>query len=114
MSWAEAKFPVTMVAVVSCRTDVLPWYEKRGYETFGHIPLVESSKTQKENVTRAGLSSVLKQRINRVEMDNIRIERIHKEDAAQVIQKFGLCDSVDKNYNMKIRCMGESEGIQDD
>ena len=35
----EAEPPVTGVGVVSCRSDILPWYDKRGYVTCGMVKL---------------------------------------------------------------------------
>ena len=35
----EAEHPVTGVGVVSCRSDILPWYERRGYRTTGQVKL---------------------------------------------------------------------------
>ena len=35
----EAEHPVTGVGVVSCRSDILPWYDKRGYITCGMVKL---------------------------------------------------------------------------
>merc|ERR1719278_454612 len=39
LAWAEDNHPVTTIGVVSCRTDVMPWYERKGYKTFSEIPL---------------------------------------------------------------------------
>ena len=35
----EAEYEITEVGVVSCRTDVLPWYDRNGYKTCHEIPL---------------------------------------------------------------------------
>ena len=35
----EAEHPMTGVGVVSCRSDILPWYDKRGYITCGVVKL---------------------------------------------------------------------------
>merc|ERR1712037_909122 len=42
LAWAESNYSVTTIGVVSCRTDILPWYDKRGYKTFGEIPLEDA------------------------------------------------------------------------
>ena len=39
MRWLEAEYDITSVGVVSCRTDILPFYERRGYRTFQQLPL---------------------------------------------------------------------------
>ena len=39
LSQLEAEHPVTGVGVVSCRSDILPWYERRGYRTTGQVKL---------------------------------------------------------------------------
>jgi len=74
LAWAESKYPVTTIGVVSCRTDVMPWYEKKGYKTFSEIPLevafegtnstVESTRGQASFLTRKGLTYVLKKKAN--------------------------------------------------
>ena len=35
----EAEHPMTGVGVVSCRSDILPWYDKRGYITYSAAKL---------------------------------------------------------------------------
>ena len=40
----EAEHPVTGVGVVSCRSDILPWYERRGYRTTGQVKLDKVSR----------------------------------------------------------------------
>ena len=39
MSQLEAHHDITSVGVVSCRTDILPFYRARGYRTFQQLPL---------------------------------------------------------------------------
>ena len=39
MDQIEARHPVTSLATVSCRTDLLAWYERRGYRQTDQMPL---------------------------------------------------------------------------
>ena len=39
MRCLEAQYDITSVGVVSCRTDILPFYQRRGYRTFQQLPL---------------------------------------------------------------------------
>ena len=39
MNLLEAQYDITSVGVVSCRTDILPFYQLRGYRTFQQLPL---------------------------------------------------------------------------
>ena len=39
MDHIEARHPVTSLATVSCRTDLLDWYERRGYRQIEQMPL---------------------------------------------------------------------------
>ena len=43
MSWLESQYDITSVGVVSSRSDVLPFYQARGYRTFKEIPLEQVS-----------------------------------------------------------------------
>ena len=43
MSWVESQYDITIVGVVSSRSDVLPFYQARGYRTFQEIPLEQVS-----------------------------------------------------------------------
>ena len=43
MSWLESQYDITSVGVVSSRSDVLPFYQARGYRTFQEIPLEQVS-----------------------------------------------------------------------
>ena len=42
----EAEHPVTGVGVVSCRSDILPWYTRRGYTTYMELPLDEVRRVE--------------------------------------------------------------------
>ena len=39
MDEIEARHPVTSLATVSCRTDLLAWYTRRGYRRVQQMPL---------------------------------------------------------------------------
>ena len=39
MDQIEARHHVTSLATVSCRTDLLDWYERRGYRQIEQMPL---------------------------------------------------------------------------
>ena len=43
----EAEHPVTGVGVVSCRSDILPWYTRRGYTTYMELPLDEVRRVER-------------------------------------------------------------------
>ena len=43
MDQIEARHPVTSLATVSCRTDLLAWYERRGYRQTDQMPLDQVS-----------------------------------------------------------------------
>ena len=45
MEALEGQYDITEVGVVSCRTDVLPWYHRNGYTTFQQIPLEKVRQT---------------------------------------------------------------------
>ena len=51
----EAEYAMTEVGVVSCRTDVLPWYDRNGYKTCWEIPL---EKVEIKHVGSVGMFSV--------------------------------------------------------
>ena len=46
MEALEGQYDITEVGVVSCRTDVLPWYHRNGYTTFQQIPLEKVTDRQ--------------------------------------------------------------------
>jgi GNAT superfamily N-acetyltransferase len=41
LDFAESLAPVSRIEVVSCRTDILPMYEKRGYRTVATVPITD-------------------------------------------------------------------------
>ena len=43
MDQIEARHPVTSLDTVSCRTDLLDWYERRGYRRVSEIPIDQVS-----------------------------------------------------------------------
>ena len=43
MDQVEARHPVTSLATVSCRTDLLEWYGRRGYKRVEEMPLDQVS-----------------------------------------------------------------------
>ena len=43
MDQIEARHPVTSLDTVSCRTDLLDWYERRGYKRVSQIPIDQVS-----------------------------------------------------------------------
>ena len=43
MDQVEARHPVTSLATVSCRTDLLDWYGRRGYRRVEEMPLDQVS-----------------------------------------------------------------------
>ena len=48
MEALEGQYDITEVGVVSCRTDVLPWYHRNGYTTFQQIPLEKVRQTDRQ------------------------------------------------------------------
>ena len=60
LNFAEGFAPISQVEVVSCRTDLIPIYEKRGYVEVGRRPLEEY--IPEEHLTRRGLQMVIMQK----------------------------------------------------
>ena len=56
LDFAESTRPKSQVYVVSCRTDILPWYEKRGYKEISRCPA--KSIIPPETLTRDGLEMI--------------------------------------------------------
>ena len=56
LDFAESTRPKSQVYVVSCRTDILPWYEKRGYKEISRCPA--ESIIPQETLTRDGLEMI--------------------------------------------------------
>ena len=48
MDQIEARHPVTSLDTVSCRTDLLDWYERRGYTRVSQIPIHQVSFSQED------------------------------------------------------------------
>ena len=57
MDFVESLAPIQQVGVVSCRTDVMPIYEGRGYEIVRKDPLSEHVTTK--TLTRTNLEYVI-------------------------------------------------------
>ena len=57
LSFAEGFAPVSQVEVVSCRADLFPIYEKRGYVEVGRRPLEQYIPA--EQLTRRDLQMVI-------------------------------------------------------
>lgn len=61
LNFAESTRPKSQVYVVSCRTDNLPLYEKRGYKEISRCPA--ESIIPPETLTRDGLEMIKLQKI---------------------------------------------------
>ncbi len=57
ITFAESLAPVAQMTVVSCRTDVLPMYKRKGYVETGRLPI--GYLLQPELLTRDGLEFVV-------------------------------------------------------
>ena len=55
-SWLE-------IEVVNHRSDLLPWYEKRGFVTYGQAPLDEEHNCGESNITRPSHFILLRRRV---------------------------------------------------
>ena len=60
LEFAESTRPKSQVWVVSCRTDLLPWYQKRGYQEISRCPA--ETIIPPETLTRNGLEMILLQK----------------------------------------------------
>ena len=59
--FAESLAKITQIDCVSCRTDLFPFYEKRGYTEIERIPAEEFDE-MKGTITRSGLEMVIMQK----------------------------------------------------
>ena len=81
----EHQYPVTMVGVVSCRSDVLPWYERRGYRDYDELPLIQAGVVQEQELTRSHLTYIKKQKINKFVSTMLRISERSEDDKLETI-----------------------------
>ena len=70
LRYMENLYPITMVGVVSCRIDLMPFYAKRGYITTKEDDLDDMGIAEFQYVTRRGLKYIWKQKINFETLDN--------------------------------------------
>ena len=66
LRYAESLHPITTLGVVSCRTDILPFYEKRGYQTFAEEDWDTMGIADLTHITRRGLTYIMKKKINNI------------------------------------------------
>ena len=59
--FAESLAKITQIDCVSCRTDLFPFYEKRGYIEIERVPAEEYDE-MKGTITRSGLEMVIMQK----------------------------------------------------
>ena len=59
--FAESLAKITQIDCVSCRTDLFPFYEKRGYTEIERVPAEECSE-MKGTITRSALEMVIMQK----------------------------------------------------
>ena len=59
--FAESLAKTTQIDCVSCRTDLFPFYEKRGYKEIERVP-AENYDEMKGTITRSGLEMVIMQK----------------------------------------------------
>ena len=57
LSFAESLAPIAEIDVVDCRSDLFPYYGKRGYKEVKRIPVEEHIPP--ETLTRSGLKMVI-------------------------------------------------------
>ena len=75
-----------MVKVVSCREDILPFYAKRGYNTFAEREFDESGIANVCDITRRGLKYVMKQKVNRIEKELIKVMPADISDIKTIVE----------------------------
>ena len=85
LRYVESLYPVTMVGVVSCRTDILPFYTKRGYNTFAEEEFDSAGLAELSDITRRGLKYVKKQKINNVDEEMIKVMQASHADMETVM-----------------------------
>ena len=56
LDYAEDKANITEVGIVSCRTDLFGFYERRGYKFTNEIPAEDTDIEELEKLTRPGIS----------------------------------------------------------
>ena len=61
LKFAESLAPVSRIGCVSCRTDLIPFYAKRGYIKVEHAPIKNfvDSEPSLENVTRNDITMII-------------------------------------------------------
>ena len=85
LRYAETLHPITMVGVVSCRADILPFYTKRGYKTCKEEDFDTAGIANVADITRRGLKYVKKQKINKVEKDMIKVMPADFDDIQSIV-----------------------------
>ena len=93
MDALESKYEITKLEALSLRTALLSWYDRRGYTTYGEIPL----QRWRQVYTKEGLVFVQKQKINRVNAMHIRVRPLSTEDSLDT-----LMEVVNLAYNISI------------
>ena len=79
-----------MVKVVSCREDILPFYAKRGYNTFAEREFDESGIANVCDITRRGLKYVMKQKVNRIEKELIKVMPADISDIKPIVESVNI------------------------
>ena len=61
LKFAESLAPVSRIGCVSCRTDLLPFYAKRGYFRVKHVPIKNfvDSEPSLGNLTRNDITMII-------------------------------------------------------
>ena len=55
LDYAEAKADIAELTIVSCRTDLLEFYQRRGYRFISQVP-AENTVVEFEKLTRPGIT----------------------------------------------------------
>ena len=55
LDYAETKADIAELSIVSCRTDLLGFYQRRGYRFISEVP-AENTTAEMEKLTRPGIT----------------------------------------------------------
>ena len=65
LDYAESKADITELAIVNCRTDLLDFYQRRGYRFICEVP-AENTIAEMEKLTRPGITLKYYQKQNKI------------------------------------------------
>ena len=116
LRYAETLHQVTMLGVVSCRADVLPFYAKRGYNTFEEVDFDTAGGgfVNVGDITRRGLKYVKKQKINNVEKEMIKVLPAESADIESIINVVNFAYKIEiGNIGIAFKDTDRFDSVQD-